>query len=95
MCGRLGGEEFIGLLPETPADQAYSVAERLRETLAETPVATPVGEIRVTVSIGIATAIPDDRSIDALIRAADEAMYEAKTAGRNRVVVRSREQGPG
>jgi len=58
-------------------------------------VATPVGEIRVTVSIGIATAIPDDRSIDALIRAADEAMYEAKTAGRNRVVVRSREQGPG
>lgn len=95
MCGRLGGEEFIGLLPETPADQAYSVAERLRETLAETPVATPVGEIRVTVSIGIATAIPDDRSIDALIRAADEAMYEAKAAGRNRVVVRSREQGPG
>ena len=95
MCGRLGGEEFIALLPETPADQAYSVAERLRETLAETPVATPVGEIRVTVSIGIATAIPDDRSIDALIRAADEAMYEAKAAGRNRVVVRSREQGPG
>lgn len=95
MCGRLGGEEFIGLLPETPADQAYSVAERLRETLAETPVATPVGEIRVTVSIGIATAIPDDRSIDALIRAADEAMYEAKAAGRNRVVVRSREQAPG
>ena len=90
MCGRLGGEEFIGLLPETPTDQAYTVAERMRETLAETPVATPAGEIRFTVSIGIATAIADDRSIDDLIRAADEAMYEAKAAGRNRVVVRTR-----
>ena len=93
MCGRLGGEEFVGLLPETPADQAYTVAERLRETLAETPVATPVGEIRFTVSIGIATAIPGDRSIDDLVRVADEAMYEAKAAGRNKVVARLRENG--
>jgi diguanylate cyclase (GGDEF)-like protein/PAS domain S-box-containing protein len=95
MCGRLGGEEFIGLLPETPVDQAYPVAERLRETLAETPVATPTGEIRFTVSIGIATAIADDKSIDDLIRVADEAMYEAKATGRNKVVVRTRGQDPG
>ena len=94
VCGRLGGEEFIALLPETPADQAYSVAERLRQTLADTPVATPAGEIRVTVSIGIAAAIADDKSIDDLIRAADEAMYEAKAAGRNKVVVRIRESSP-
>ena len=93
MCGRLGGEEFVGLLPETPADQAYTVAERLRETLAETPVATPAGEIRFTVSIGIATATPGDRSIDDLIRVADEAMYEAKAAGRNKVVARLRQTG--
>ena len=93
ICGRLGGEEFVGLLPETPADQAYTVAERLRETLAETPVATPAGEIRFTVSIGIATATPGDRSIDDLIRVADEAMYEAKAAGRNKVVARLRETG--
>ena len=95
VCGRLGGEEFIALLPETPADQAYSVAERLRRTLAETPVATPVGEIRVTVSIGIATAIAEDKAIDDLIRAADEAMYEAKAAGRNKVVVRTRDKNSG
>ena len=93
ICGRLGGEEFVGLLPETPADQAYTVAERLRETLAETPVATPAGEIRFTVSIGIATATPGDRSIDDLIRVADEAMYEAKAAGRNKVVARLRQTG--
>ena len=86
LCGRFGGEEFVCLLPDTPADKAFGVAERLRMALEERAVEIPSGVLHFTVSIGVATSGPDSASLDELIHQADEAMYQAKQAGRNRVV---------
>jgi diguanylate cyclase (GGDEF)-like protein len=82
----VGGEEFAVLLPETQSDQALLVTERLRQAVAQTHV--PLGDeksVDMTVSIGIATASPDDCDVDALIKRADQALYEAKRTGRDRV----------
>lgn len=84
--GRLGGEEFAVLLPETDLDGGYDVAERLRTKIAATSVAQPEGPaLHFTVSIGIATFKDQNASLDALLRAADDALYVAKRGGRNRV----------
>jgi diguanylate cyclase (GGDEF)-like protein len=81
--GRIGGEEFAAILPETAPEQALEVAERLREVIAAQPSATAAGEIRVTVSIGVATlARPQD--LETLLANADAALYAAKGGGRNR-----------
>ena len=80
--GRLGGEEFLALLPHTPADAAHSVAEKLR---AEVARARGAGEsISVTCSVGVATW--SGETPDVLLRRADEALYAAKEAGRDRVI---------
>jgi two-component system, cell cycle response regulator len=78
--GRLGGEEFLVLLPDTDADAAMHAAERIREEVAHAPAAVPV-----TVSIGIATWEADETPESFLARA-DEALYAAKDAGRDRVM---------
>jgi diguanylate cyclase (GGDEF)-like protein len=83
--GRLGGEEFAVALPETPLDQALLPAERLRCILAETPVAHADASFTVTASIGISCYLPGD-TLDSLLNRADQAMYQAKEQGRNRVV---------
>jgi diguanylate cyclase (GGDEF)-like protein len=85
--GRLGGEEFAILLPETGRDKAMEVAERLCAGLAATEVPLD-GEpaIRFTVSIGVATLTADDFSVSAMLDRADHALYKAKRRGRNRVV---------
>jgi diguanylate cyclase (GGDEF)-like protein len=87
VLGRYGGEEFVAFLPETSSSVAQEVAERLRRSVENLRV--PVGKesIRVTLSIGIATVRDRDRDISALIIFADQALYEAKQQGRNRVVV--------
>jgi two-component system cell cycle response regulator len=88
--GRYGGEEFIACLPGTDAFQAKSIAERFRETLEKLNIGISNGPqcIRITASFGVACASPgSDDSPDSLIRRADEAMYEAKKEGRNRVFV--------
>ena len=85
ILGRHGGEEFAILLPETPPDQAVSVAERLRAGVAELHVKVK-GDVGVslTISVGIAGAARiGEENIDLLIRKADVAMYKAKEAGRN------------
>ena len=87
LLGRLGGEEFAVLLPDTPGSTAQDVAERLRRSVAEVDV--PVegnAPLHVTVSIGIARLEPSDSDIDALLQRADQALYQAKSAGRNRVI---------
>lgn len=89
--GRLGGEEFAVLLPNTSPQQALSMAEYLREVIANTEVwmedvATP---IRFTVSIGVSLLLPRNNSVDKLLHLADVALYEAKHSGRNRVCVYS------
>jgi len=86
VLGRLGGEEFGVLLPETDAGAALEVAERLRRAIEDAPMATAVGEMRITVSIGAATSDADADSVATLLKRADVALYAAKEAGRNRVV---------
>jgi two-component system cell cycle response regulator len=95
LVARLGGEEFVVVMPDTDGSQAMAVAERLRRRIAEEPfaVSAPVGKIDVTISIGVAladwTLDAEGRpeSGDALLRRADTALYQAKRSGRNRVVM--------
>ncbi|MEX0899203.1 MAG: GGDEF domain-containing protein [Gammaproteobacteria bacterium] len=84
--GRFGGEEFIVILPDTGLAGARLVAERIRESAASRPFETGVGEINVTVSIGVAQYRRDE-SIRSILERVDKALYAAKHAGRNRVAV--------
>lgn len=88
LVGRLGGEEFVMLLPGTTAAEAAVLAERLRATVAAMPMSFAThGEWPLTISIGVASRTPGDTDVRDLLRRADDAMYEAKRGGRNRVVV--------
>jgi diguanylate cyclase (GGDEF)-like protein/PAS domain S-box-containing protein len=82
---RYGGEEFLILLPDMPELVAYKRTERLRAMIEKTPIPFGTSVIRVTASFGIATFPQDGRNRDALIGAADTALYAAKDAGRNQV----------
>jgi diguanylate cyclase (GGDEF)-like protein len=84
--GRLGGEEFGLLLPETNLAQAKIVAERVQKAWAQTPSIVEGKIIYSTVSIGVAEATNDDKSFEDILRRADRMMYKAKERGRNRVV---------
>jgi diguanylate cyclase (GGDEF)-like protein len=87
LLGRYGGEEFAILLPGASEQSAATVlAERIRRKVAEEPIETDDGPVRVTISIGVATIDPQMRSPEDLFKRADAALYEAKQAGRNRVV---------
>lgn len=81
--GRLGGEEFAAVLPVRHASEAATIAEHVRATLAAQPVMFGRVGMDVTVSIGIATAPADRADFDALMPAADRALYSAKVSGRN------------
>lgn len=86
VLARYGGEEFVVLLPLTGAGDAAEVAERLRAAVEALHIpATDGAVLRVTVSVGVATRQPQTPSLSALLKAADEALYRAKAAGRNRV----------
>jgi two-component system cell cycle response regulator len=94
VAARFGGEEFVILLPRTSSAEGRHVAERVREAVAAAPFNLPAGgQVAVTVSIGIAEFHPgagrsDLKSLgEALIARADAALYDAKAAGRDRVVV--------
>ena len=85
--GRLGGDEFLIVLPETSAALALTAAEDLRRALAERPFDLPGGlGLRVTCSLGVAEMKPGDTDGGALLARADAALYGAKAGGRNRVV---------
>lgn len=83
IIARWGGEEFIALLPETDIDQGAKAAERIRIAV-EAFHFKPAGNI--TISLGISHFLESDQNIDEIIKRADDALYEAKRAGRNRVV---------
>lgn len=84
ICGRLGGEEFAVVLPHTPANEARIVAEKLRVACSEIAIDVAGERFGFTVSIGVASGSYD---LEALLARADEAMYQAKLAGRNRIEV--------
>jgi two-component system cell cycle response regulator len=92
LVARLGGEEFIVILPDTDGEAALIVAERLRSRIADAPFAVSAdrGEINVTVSIGISIGGRLGDTAEGLIRRADEALYEAKRSGRNCVIADAR-----
>ena len=86
-AARYGGEEFVLILPETPLEGAMVVAEKVRSSIGETPFGGEGDElINVTVSIGIAVFPAHGAKPQTLIRAADQALYEAKGRGRDRSV---------
>jgi diguanylate cyclase (GGDEF)-like protein len=94
ICARHGGEEFAVLLPKTPGENAYYVAERVRRTLSGTRY-TGLGlpaEANITISVGVATCPRDATELDALMELADKALYRAKAAGRDQVVLHGAER---
>jgi diguanylate cyclase (GGDEF)-like protein len=86
---RYGGEEFVVALPETGTPGAAEVGERIRERIEEEPVPllNGKGEINLTASLGLATLPGTAADAEDLIAKADEAMYEAKRSGKNRLIV--------
>lgn len=87
-AARFGGEEFVLLIADTTTEaQALMVAERLRDWVAATDMASVLGQRRITVSIGVALVDARDASPQALLDRADEALYQAKREGRNRCCV--------
>jgi len=90
VIARLGGEEFAIMLPETSATDAAEVADRIRAVVEKTTVKS-LGDVEFcfTVSIGVAEQLSGDPSEGGLVGRADEALYQAKESGRNRVQIRS------
>ena len=86
VLARYGGDEFVALLPETPAERAIEVAQRILKAVATAPLEFEGKRIETSVSIGLACHPEDGRSIDTVQTHADRAMYLAKEQGRNRVV---------
>lgn len=84
-CARWGGEEFLFLFPRSSADVAFDMAERLRKALIA-PIDIVQGQVGISVSIGITEFKPED-SLDRVLVRVDQALYQAKTAGRDQVAV--------
>ena len=93
LVARLGGEEFVVIMPDTDGESALQVAERLRQRIGDTKfeIRAPEKEITVTVSVGVAVGGRVGDTADTLIKRADEALYEAKRSGRNRVIADKRD----
>jgi diguanylate cyclase (GGDEF)-like protein/putative nucleotidyltransferase with HDIG domain len=87
LLGRFGGEEFIILLPNTPANVACIVANRVRERIENLVVYVEGFQVSVTVSAGVSHLDNGNGTLDTLLTRADEAMYVAKWSGRNQVVL--------
>jgi diguanylate cyclase (GGDEF)-like protein len=88
LVARYGGEEFVILLPNTPLEEAGMVAERIRKAVENLQIPHVFSKTSavVTISLGIASLIPDEQiNLHSLVEAADKAMYQAKTTGRNRI----------
>jgi two-component system, cell cycle response regulator len=84
LLGRYGGEEFLVVVPDTAGCAEEGFYERLRTQVASFRTATPIGEVTITVSIGVA-GVHNGATVDTILSAADTALYRAKDKGRNRV----------
>jgi two-component system cell cycle response regulator len=85
---RYGGEEFVAIMPDTSLEDAERIAERIRRYIGGSPFRVAQGSelLTVTISIGVAIMTEEADTPEALLKRADEALYEAKAAGRNRVI---------
>jgi len=83
--GRLGGDELVALIVGKSLEDALMLAERLRDAIENTAFIHDETLLRVTTSIGVSAADPRDKSAEDVLRRADQSLYAAKTAGRNRV----------
>jgi len=95
IVARYGGEEFVILLPETDSGGAFVFAERLRFSVESYPLQIETGsQVNITVSLGVAIMSPEKEIpvLDKLLQQADDALYQAKDCGRNRVVIHSQMQ---
>ncbi len=95
-AARVGGEEFLVMLPGVDAPRALAAAERLRQEIARVavPGTEPGHVLHLTVSIGVADAVPQDGSLAQLLLRADQALYRAKAEGRDRVVLAAEVAAP-
>ena len=87
LIGRYGGEEFVLLFPKVAAPQMLSIAQRLKQIVAGTPISAGGARLTQTLSIGIAMCPKDGTDLAGLISAADHALYKAKLGGRDRIEV--------
>lgn len=85
VCGRIGGEEFLVLCPNCDIQKTHQRAESLRAAIADHPFDIAMRPHQISISAGVAGATPDMQGIHQLLHYADEALYQAKNAGRNRV----------
>jgi two-component system, cell cycle response regulator len=83
IIGRLGGEEFALLAPETSLAAAQTIADRILDACRHLVVALPAGDVRCTCSIGVSESLPADDGVERVLRRADAALYDAKRSGRN------------
>jgi diguanylate cyclase (GGDEF)-like protein len=94
VVGRLGGEEFALLLPETSSDAAQHIATRVTEACHSLALDSVAGAMHCSCSIGITEVRPEDERLDTVLTRADQALYAAKRGGRNRVVHWAEPQRP-
>lgn len=87
LLGRWGGEEFLIMLPRTGLPEAQGLAERLCRSLAGSRMETDGQSVAVTGSFGVADFLPGRENLDACLKRADDALYQAKSDGRNRIIV--------
>jgi diguanylate cyclase (GGDEF)-like protein len=88
IAGRYGGDEFLIIIPQTSLDGARSIAEKVQAAMRKSEVQLTGGVVlRVTVSMGLAVLGPEPEDIDALIHRVDTALYNSKSAGKDRITV--------
>jgi diguanylate cyclase (GGDEF)-like protein len=85
--GRLGGEEFVVVLPDTAMEAATATAERIREDVMRIDTRRWLADRKITVSIGVTVSVPQTDTCSTMLQRADTALYAAKRAGRNQVKV--------
>ena len=95
ILARIGGEEFVLLLPNTRRNEAIGFAEKLRQRVEAAPFANDEESLRLTISIGVAEAQAEMAGISDVMKCADQALYDAKRGGRNRVESRQRQAAAG
>lgn len=87
LCARIGGEEFVILLPNTALESALQVAERVLQSVREQSIPIAQGTLTYSVSIGVSSLLPTETSYEAILKRADKALYRAKLEGRNRISI--------